>query len=189
MNNKPNAFAINESPKAVVSVWKSTQARQKDQGVLWTGDRGTGHKAILGKIVSGTNLTYKGRPLKNELLVDNNVEVRISPDQCEELIDIVTDMSGRLFEMALSVEDISIKTLTPNGVPTLSITFFAEIEDVREVQAALIGDDFDTQDALDAVLAQAQAAARQNTEEARISMQAARAAAPNQNEAPVNAMG
>lgn len=190
-NQKQNAFSVNATPRAVVSAWKSSENRVKDQGVIWTGTRGTGHKAILGKIVSGTNLTYKGRPLKNELLVDNNVEVRISPDQCDELIDIITDLNGRLFEMALSVEDISIKTLTVNGVPTLSITFFATIDDVREVAAALVGDDFDTQDALDAVLAQAQMSARESAQNASLSMQAVRAAAPSKEDATVslNAMG
>ena len=192
MNNEftVNPFEATKTSTAIVSVWKSTEARMKEQGVLYLGSTKTGHKSILSKFVSGTNLQYKGKPIDPAKIVDANVNVRVSPEQAEELIDIITDMPNRLFEMALKVTDISLKVLTSNGVPTRNITFFAEIVDVREVQAALVGDDFDTQDALDAFLTGAQNEARQDLDDYRTLMNAVRDGAPVEGEAePANAMG
>ena len=185
-----NAFEVTQQQTAVLSVWKSTEAKQATQGVLYTRKRADGTNTVLGTVKSSNNLQYKGHSIPSDKMVDVPVELRITPEQFEELVDIVGDFPGRLFEVAVNVTAISMKVLTANGVPTNSVTFHGEVLDVREVAAQLNGDTFGTKEDMFAFLDTARDTAIQKRDAARDLMQAAaNAAKPQQGESVVNALG
>jgi len=177
-----------QKPQALVRVWKSQENRISEQGVLYATKRGTGHMAILGTGVSCTNLVYKGREIKTELFSDISLEVRIDEDELQELISIVSDYKGRLFEILVDVDDVSLGSLTVKGAPANAFTIFGTINACREVAATLQGDDFDSQDELDNFLKANRSNNITRREDYRSMLAAATVAANVNSAAPINAL-
>lgn len=179
-NNNP--FGINEAPaEAIVrlNLAKSDNV-EKFGGRIWHGERSDGRFAILGKAVNVSNVKFRGMEIKQSKIADAQIEVRLTPDDKDTLLQDLEELEGRVAEIhVVLVAEPTLGTLTlKDGTAAKSIIFYAQLMGCRPGTSALQSDEFASQDELDAFLEDASKSTRQSANDYRAQMLAARQGAP-----------
>ena len=157
-----------------------TENTEKFGGRIWTGEKGDGRFAVLGTVVTTSNLTFRGREIAPASIQDAQVEVRLTDEDKVSLLEALETIVGRVAEIHITLTgEIAMKKLTlQTGETVNSIVFVAALNGVRQGSGALSSDEFATEDELNDFLAEAQAKTRNSQSNYRAEMQAARQGAP-----------
>ena len=120
---------------------------EKFGGRFWHGQRGDGMMAFLGQIVDSSNIRFAGETFNNGEFNGTSIEVRISPEDCDALLESVEDIQTRIAEVKVIITgEAAMKTLTVNGEPKNSIVIWGSVAGVRQGSSNLESDKFDSRE-------------------------------------------